>query len=224
MGKTRIYSVPAMEKGLDLLEALAGSAVPLSLVELSRDLGKGSSELFRMLNCLEQRGYIARDGLSGKYTLTLRLYQLAHTHSPVDKLLAAAREPMRGLTHALSESCHLSVLYHHQLLVVAQELSPEKLRLSVEVGSIHDARKTASGQLLLAQGSADPPDSIIAKDETIEGINDVAVRVGSARAGVLAALTVSRLRGRNRKLSDVTVQKTIKQTVAAIERSLGIHS
>lgn len=213
-----------MEKGLDLLETLAGSAVPLSLTELGRDLGKGSSELFRMLNCLEQRGYISRDGTSGKYTLTLRLYQLAHTHSPVDKLLAAAREPMRELTRTLSESCHLSVLYRDQLLVIAQELSPEKLRLSVEVGSTHDARKTASGRLLLAQRSDTAPDFIIAKDETIEGINDVAVRVGSDKAGVLAALTVSRLRGRNRKLTDAAVQKTLTKTAGTIERSLGIQS
>ena len=67
MKQPRKYSVPAMEKGLDLLEALAGSAVPLSLAELSRDLGKGSSELFRMLNCLEARGYVARDFTSSKY-------------------------------------------------------------------------------------------------------------------------------------------------------------
>ena len=74
MPKTPNYPVPALEKGLDIVETLAAAAVPQSLAELADALDRSSSELFRMLNCLERRGYVKRDGSSGKYALTLRLY------------------------------------------------------------------------------------------------------------------------------------------------------
>jgi len=151
MPPTPNYTVPALEKGLDIIEALAAVAVPLSLAELGVRLDRSSSELFRMLNCLEQRGYLGRDEASGKYALTLKLYSLAHAHSVTEKLLRAAQRPMQMLTEKVRESCHLSVLERGKLLVVAQQESPERVRLSIEVGALFDPVATASGRLLLAQ-------------------------------------------------------------------------
>lgn len=150
------YYVPALEKGLDILEELAANSVPRSLSELAKSLNRSSSELFRMLDALERRGYILKDPLSGNYRLSLKLYELAHTHSPVEQLLSAAAKPMRDLTAAIRESCHLSVLSRGKLVVLAQEESPEKVRLSVEVGARFSAIHTVSGRLLLAQ--LDPGD------------------------------------------------------------------
>jgi len=144
------YSVPALEKGLDIVETLAASQVPQSLSEMARKLGRTSSELFRMLNVLERRGYIERDPLAGKYSLTLRLYELAHTHSPVDKLLRAVAIPMRTLAERFKESCHVSTLENGRLVVLAQADSPESYRFSVEVGADFSPIHTASGRLLLA--------------------------------------------------------------------------
>jgi len=128
------YFVPALEKGLDTLEALAVAKVPQSLTDLARTLNRTSSELFRMISVLEKRAYIARDPVSEGYHLTLKLYELAHTHSPVDQLLKAAALPMQELAETIQESCHLCVLNGPMLTVIAQAESPEPVRLSVEVG------------------------------------------------------------------------------------------
>jgi DNA-binding IclR family transcriptional regulator len=145
-----VYQVPALEKGLDILEHLARQGVPLSQAQLARALGRGPNELFRMLVCLERRGYVQRDPLSGAYTLTLRLFELGHTHSPLEHLLRAAVHPMRALTESVLESCHLSVLRRGELLVLAQEESPRPLRLSVEVGRTFPLVHTVSGRILMA--------------------------------------------------------------------------
>ena len=152
MPKKTEYPVPALEKGLDILEALAAERVPQSLAELAARLRRSSSELFRMLNCLERRGYVTREAVSGKYGLSLKLFALSHTHSVTEKLLQAARGPMQALTEKLAVSCHLSVLERGRLLVVAQALSPEPVRISIEVGATFMAEQTASGRLLLAWG------------------------------------------------------------------------
>lgn len=151
MPESPTYPVPALEKGLDILETLAAATEAQSLAELAARLERSRSELFRMLACLEQRGYLARDAASGKYALTLKLHSLAQSHTPTAKLLAAARRPMQVLTETCGESCHLSLLDRGKLIVVAQQPSPARVRLAIEVGGEFDPVATASGRLLLAQ-------------------------------------------------------------------------
>lgn len=241
MPKSPNYPVPALEKGLDILEALAAAAVSQSLAELAGRLERSSSELFRMLNCLERRGYVARDAASGKYGLTLKLFALAHVHSTTGKLLDAARGPMQALTEEFRESCHLSVLERGQLLVVAQEESPERVRLSIEVGGTFDPVRTASGRLLLAHlpesavAARKPAAALrrelaalrrtglsIAQSETIEGVRDLAVLVGRPESGVAAALAVTRLVRRGEKSDDAALLAGMKKTAAAICAALGL--
>lgn len=147
---TPVYYVPALEKGLDILECLALQGVPLTQSQLARALGRGTSELFRTLTTLERRGYLQRDPVSGAYGLTLRLYELGHAHSPYQGLLRAAERPMRELTEELRQSCHISVIHRGRLLVIHQEESPSRVRLSVEVGSSFPLLRAVSGRLLLA--------------------------------------------------------------------------
>jgi DNA-binding IclR family transcriptional regulator len=147
---TQSYSVPGLEKGLDALEALASANVSESLTQLARRLNRTSSELFRMISVLERRNYIARDPASEGYHLTLKLYELAHTHSPVNQLLKAAALPMQELSDTVLESCHLCVLSGPLLTVIAQAESPEAVRLSVEVGYQALPLNTVSGRLMVA--------------------------------------------------------------------------
>ncbi|HEX2101733.1 MAG TPA: IclR family transcriptional regulator [Candidatus Synoicihabitans sp.] len=240
------YPVPALEKGLDLLEALASAPVPQSLAELAASLQRSSSELFRMLNCLERRGWIIRDVVSGKYRLSLRLYALAHTHSPTEQLLRAARRPMQALTEQFHQSCHLSVLDRGQLLVIAQQESPGQVRLSIEVGGTFEPARTASGRLLLAHLETDERTTAlaalrpaqrralepllaelrrtgvsIAESETIEGVRDLAVVVGDPAVGVAAALAVTRLQRRDTRVNETALLGGLRTTAADINRTLG---
>jgi len=150
MKPTPKYHVPALEKGLDILEALAATAVPQSLAGLARTLNSTSSGLFRMLTVLERRKYVIKDPISGNYSLSLKLYELAHTHSPVEQIVKAASRPMRELSDKVRESCHLSILSRDKLVVLLQMESPEKVRLSIEVGARFSAIHSTSGRLLLA--------------------------------------------------------------------------
>jgi DNA-binding IclR family transcriptional regulator len=159
------YAAPALEKGLDLLEALAAGPGDRSQAELARGLGRSASEIFRMLNCLERRGSIVKDPASGSYRLTLRLYELAHTHTPVDQLLHAADRPMRDLARRVRESVHLSVLSDGKLVVLAQIDSQNRTRVSVEVGGRFPAVLTASGRILLAHLSQEELRGVLSRDE-----------------------------------------------------------
>ena len=77
-GKRKQYSAPALEKGLDILEFLAGESEGLNISRLAAELGRSVGEIFRMVAVLEQRGYIrVREGADA-YIVTLKLFELAH--------------------------------------------------------------------------------------------------------------------------------------------------
>jgi DNA-binding IclR family transcriptional regulator len=159
------YRAPALEKGLDILECLAAERVPITQAQIARRLRRGSSEVFRMLACLESRGYLYKDPASGAYGLTLRLFELSHTHTPFQQIARAAEQPMQEFTAEVRESCHLSVLSSGRLVVLAQEQSPEKIRLSIEPGGTFSPLHTVSGRVLLAALNDEERERVLAGDE-----------------------------------------------------------
>jgi DNA-binding IclR family transcriptional regulator len=159
------YSVPALEKALDVLEYLSEQAVPLTQAQLARALKRQAGEIFRMLACLESRGYLRREPATGAYSLTLKLFELSRTHSPYELLLKVAQPLMRALAEELRESCHLSVIHHGRVLVLAQAESPKPFRLSVEVGSLHSPMNTTSGRVLLGYMDDAVRDEILAREK-----------------------------------------------------------
>jgi len=143
------YPVPALDKGLDVLELLARESEGLLLNEIAGALGRTSSELFRMVNGLARRGYIEqRDG--ERYRLTLKLFELAHRHKPIKSLTAAAAPLMDRLAHRSLQSCHLTVFHDGRVMVVGEVDSPERYAFGMKVGALVGLTDTASGYVLLA--------------------------------------------------------------------------
>lgn len=192
------YQAPALEKGLEILECLASEAVPLTQTQIARKLGRGPNELFRILVSLERRGYIQRNPNSGVYSLTLRLFELSHTHSPYRALLRAAARPMQSLTETVLESCHMSVLQRGRLLIIAQEESPRRLRLSTEVGSIFPIIHTASGRLLLAHLPSDERAALLDYNEDFQRLTL------TEQNGLLQRLATIRQQGFDEAYGEVT--------------------
>jgi Transcriptional regulator len=144
--------VPALEKGLDILEALASERGGLLQKEVAARVGRSVSEIFRVLNALEARGYIARDEVSGTYSLTLRLFELAHLHPPTRRLIEVSTSQMERLAAAIGCSCHLVTPHQDRLMVVAQA-QPDALLMgwSVKVGAAFPmSKRFASARTIAA--------------------------------------------------------------------------
>ena len=128
------YSAPALEKGLDVLEVLAAQPHSLSLQEIANHLGRSPSELFRMLDVLVRRGFLSRLSDS-TYALTLRLFELAQRHPPVDRLLDVAIPHMQHLAQQTGQSNHLCVHHDARLVVLARAEPPEPMSALVRQGA-----------------------------------------------------------------------------------------
>lgn len=158
------YSVPALDKGLDVFEALAASDTSLSLSELAGALGQTPSALFRILNRLESRSYVIREPSSGRFRLSLKLFELAHTHPPVENLITISGRPMRELAESVRESVHLSALSHGRLVVLLDVGSPLRVRFAHEIGAQFSPVLTNSGRLLLAHSRPEVLEDHLLKD------------------------------------------------------------
>jgi DNA-binding IclR family transcriptional regulator len=144
------YTAPALEKGLDVLELLASVSEGFSHTEIARRLGRTLSEVFRMLVCLQKRGYIARTAPDGRYQLTLRLFEIVHLHHPLQRLVSQARPLMQEVVNTTGQSCHLAMLSSAEVVVVAQVDAPRQMGFSVRLGANIDVLNTASGHVILA--------------------------------------------------------------------------
>lgn len=144
------YSAPALSKGLDILELLAKQSEAFSLKQISDMLGRQKSELFRMLVVLEERGYIQLDNDSDKYSITMKLLELAHQQPDVKRVSAIAAPFMAKLSNAIRQSCHLVIERGESGIVIVKKDSPSDLGFSVRVGARVPIQNTCSGHVLLA--------------------------------------------------------------------------
>jgi len=142
----RKYRAPALEKGLDVLELLSAHGMPMTPSQMSTELGRSVSELFRMIQVLEFRGYI--EASPQGYGLTNRLFTLGMAQAPVKSLAEIALPVMRDLANATRQSCHLVVPSDDQIVVIARIESPGDLGYSVRVGYRRNLIDATSGLLL----------------------------------------------------------------------------
>jgi DNA-binding IclR family transcriptional regulator len=144
------YTAPALEKGLDILELLTSASEAMTHSEIASRLGRTLTEVFRMLVCLEERGYISRTGPDERYQLTLKLFEIAHLHHPLQRLMAQARPLVQRVASDTGQSCHLAMLNHAEVVVVAQFDAPSNMGFSVRLGANIDLLNTASGHVILS--------------------------------------------------------------------------
>lgn len=143
------YKAPALDKGLDILELLAATAIGMSQGEIARQLDRTSSEIFRMLFVLRQRGYVAQ-GSDDRYFLTTKLFEIVHRHPPIRRLTAVAGPAMQDLANRINQSIHMSILQSGRLLVVAQVDCPDHFLATVRLGANIPIYDSSSGRAVAA--------------------------------------------------------------------------
>ncbi len=144
------YRAPALEKGLDILELLAAEKSPLTLSQISVRLDRSVSELFRMVQVLEARGYVAPSTRGDGLELTNKLFSLGISRGPNQNLLISALPLMQTLSDETRQACHLAIASEDRMVVVARIEAPGDLGFSVRVGYQRHLCKSTSGIVLYA--------------------------------------------------------------------------
>lgn len=246
----RLYSVPALEKSLDVLEFLAVQERPITLTGISQGLGRSPSELFRILSVLQRRGWISRLQ-DDSYQLSSRLFELAHGFPPGKKLVDIALPVMRSLANDLRQSCHLSIADEGEQLVILAVESPGPAGVFVRAGTRFPLATTPSGRVMLALGpplpalrksrapSPEGAERQVPKDleqrlklirqhgheeiagEWLDAVVDICWPIFDVRGDVVAVLAVPFLAASHPSPNMSTTRKKIRAAAAAIAEFLG---
>ena len=241
------YRAPALSKGLDILELLATEAEGMTQVEIAKQLGRTTSEIFRMLMVLCARGYVEQLPEDDRYHLTTKMFEVAHRHPPVRRLTSIAGDAMQRLADRLNQSVHLGILHGGDVLVIAQVDGPDNYITSVRLGARTPVQDTALGRVLLAWMEPEARDRVLGlassdvtafcadlprvRNEgycqspslTIQGVINVSAPVRDFSGRVIAGVTIPYIR-RLSSVSAPTVDECREQLVEMtqdISRRLG---
>jgi len=156
------YAAPALTKGLDILELMAAESEGLTLGEIAERLNRSKGEIFRMLAVLVQRNYMRVEPKSDTYTLTLKLFEIAHQTTQIKLLSNAAIPIMRSLTKTIEQSCHLVIPSSGRGLVIAQQDNPGDRHFGVRLGSEVPLVDSCSGHIILAYSNTETQAEMLA--------------------------------------------------------------
>ena len=118
--------------------------------ELAGELDLSTSSVHRLLSTLADEGLLEQDPSSGRYRLSLSVFDLAAAMPTQRPLHEAVLVPMTELRARTGETVQVGVLDGRHVVYVERLDSPNTLRVFTKLGRRAHAHCTSSGKVLLA--------------------------------------------------------------------------
>lgn len=147
------YSVPAVERALDILEYLKNNP-QVALTKIYQDLHIPKSSTYGILQTLEARGYVRKDE-SNSFCLGLKLYELGVISVEATDLIREALPIMEDLAKSTGFVCNLGVLEGDMGVYIEKIEPPSPIRLNSWKGKAIPLHCTSLGKVLLAYKGLD---------------------------------------------------------------------
>jgi len=144
-------TVPAVERAIELLQALARVGKPLMLSELSELTTASRSTAFNTLATLQRYGFVEKDERYKTYRLGLGIFELGHAYLDQVSLVPAFNQYAHELVDLCQETVKLVIRDGCDVIYLAAQEGPHSVRLVALVGARRPAHVTAVGKVLLAQ-------------------------------------------------------------------------
>lgn len=148
----RTPAIQSLDRGLFILEAVAKSADPVPLGQLTDLLGIDRSSVFRLANTLKRRGFLANpNGSSKHYVLGPSIWRLSRKYGWSNMLVTVSHEPLKALAKGTGETAHLAVRDGKEALFIDHYASTNQvIVVSGQTGESVPLYCTAHGKALLA--------------------------------------------------------------------------
>src|ERR1035438_6189373 len=146
----RTQSVPALERGLLILEFLAQSRRGVTLSQLTRKLQLPRSTGHALLLTYQRTGYVQRCEKTGRYCLGFRLQALANLALCGTSLRTQAAPYLRQLMVDTGLAVHLAVMEDGEAILIDRIEAPGTPHLATWVGKRMGLHCTALGKALIS--------------------------------------------------------------------------
>jgi IclR family transcriptional regulator, acetate operon repressor len=150
MKLSRTSAVKSLNRGLDILEYVAGCSEPPSFSQLLTSLGIPRSSLFHLLTNLLSRNFLERDPQSERYCLGAEVAEIARKVKR-----PSLRDRVTPLLHQLSleisETCGFYVQVGDSVEVIASAISTQALSYTMKVGMNAPLYAVSAGKIVLSE-------------------------------------------------------------------------
>ena len=147
------YVVPALQRGMQLLGQFSRDERELTGAELSRRLDLPRASVFRLLQTLEQMGFVERVGDTASYKLGIAVLRLGFEYLASMELTEHGRPIIDDLCGRTGLSAHLVVRDGREVVFVAKAVGRSFMFNSIQVGARLPAHATVLGRVLLGGSS-----------------------------------------------------------------------
>ena len=152
----------AIDRALAVLGVLAEASTPMGVTEIARRVGLPKSVVHYHVSALVRNRYVeARP--DRRYGLGYAALRLGRGNYSNLELRARALPHMRALHHDTWETVTLSVLVGRERVYVDQLVSPQEIKLAVELGRPFPLHAGASGRAILAFLPDDTRDGLLSQ-------------------------------------------------------------
>lgn len=143
--------VQSIDRVLDIIEILASAPCGMLLTDIAALSGLHNSTVHRLLTSLIDRGYARKDRTSGKYCLTMRLFEVGCKVSGAMDILSLARPWLDELADLSQEAVHLVKRDGTDVVYLYKALPVQLLvRMASYVGGRNPLYCTGVGKAILA--------------------------------------------------------------------------
>lgn len=155
MRDKNVYSVQAVVKAIDLLEALAQGGESPSISVLEKKLGLSHNKTFRLLATLEEKGLVERNKTSSTYNLGLQAFEMAQHILKSDNLIRMAHPIMAELARKLDEAVYFTIANNDEVLFLDMVDSFQQIKTADLVGKRFPFFTNAAGKVIKSVSSVD---------------------------------------------------------------------
>jgi DNA-binding IclR family transcriptional regulator len=145
------YTVPALQRGLQVLGLFNREHKQFTGAELAQLLDLPRASVFRILQTLEQGGFIERMADSSRYRLGVAVLRLGFEYLASMEITEHSRPVLYSLRDATSYAAHLVVRDSKEVVIVAKAPGFAKLFNSIQIGARLPAHATVLGRVLLCK-------------------------------------------------------------------------
>lgn len=151
----------ALEKALDVLDAVGQAPAGLSQAELAERLQLPRTTVYRMLGTLTARGLLRRDPLRRVYCLGMRCFEYARSAFAMPDLVAAAGAELRALRDMTGETTYLSARDGLEIVALERAAGAHHQRSNSAPGQRKPLHCTSQGKAMLSAMPADERESLV---------------------------------------------------------------
>jgi DNA-binding IclR family transcriptional regulator len=141
--------VRSVQLAIDVLEIVSFADEEMGVTQIAALLNVTKGSVYRHLHTLVERGYLAQNPATSRYTIGPKSRLLARL-APETDLAHLAEGPMRELRDALGHTVVLSEMTPRGALVLATLASTSPIEIGVRSGSELSFHASAQGKVMLA--------------------------------------------------------------------------